>query len=93
MTFSKRAEPSIITRRNYLIGASAALMCAPAVVRAGNLMAIRPVQRNYYGFVDRLWIDHRYRSGKLQGRDLIHVIEQGVLRHIPPAGVVVSRPC
>ena len=41
-----------------------------------------PVQRNYYGFVDRLWIDHRYRSGELQGRDLIHVIEQGVL----PAG-------
>jgi hypothetical protein len=90
MTFSKRAEPSIITRRNCIIGASAALICAPAVVRAGNLMAIRgvimPVQRNYYGFVDRLWIDHRYRSGELQGRDLIHVNEQGVLRHIPPAG-------
>jgi hypothetical protein len=88
MTFGKRGEPSVITRRDCLIGASTALICAPAVVRAGNLMAIRgvimPVQRNYYGFVDRLWIDHRYRSGELQGRDLIHVIEQGVLRHIPP---------
>ena len=87
MTFGKRGEPSIITRRDCLIGASTVLMC-PAVVRAGNLMAIRgvimPAQRNYYGFVDRLWIDHRYRSGELQGRDLIHVIEQGVLRHIPP---------
>ena len=74
MTFSKRGEPSMITRRNCLIGASAALICAPAVVWAGNLMAIggviMPVQRNYYGFVDRLWIDHRYRFGELQGRDL-----------------------
>ena len=84
MTFSKRGEPSVITRRDCLIGASTALICAPAVVRAGNLMAIRGVIMPV--FVDRLWIDHRYRFGELQGRDLIHVIEQGVLRHIPPAG-------
>jgi hypothetical protein len=80
----------MIHSSQLFIGASAALICAPAVVQVGNLMAIRgvimPVQRNYHGFVDRLWIDHRYRSGELQGRDLIHVIEQGVLRHIPPAG-------
>src|SRR6516164_11487102 len=49
----------MITRRNCLIGASAALIGAPAIVRAGNVMAIRgvPVQRAYYGFCDRLRID------------------------------------
>jgi hypothetical protein len=47
---------------------------------AGNLMAIRgiimPVQWNYYGLVDRLRIDHRYRSRELRERDLIHLIER-----------------
>ena len=62
----------MITRRNCLIGAPAALICAPAIVRAGNLMAIRGVQarRAYYGFCDRLRIDCLYRSGKIAGRRL-----------------------
>ena len=52
----------MISRRNWLIGASAVLVSAPSlVVRAANLMAIRgivmPIQRNYYGFCDRLWIN------------------------------------
>jgi len=39
----------MITRRNCLIGASAALIGAAAIVRAGNVMAIRgvPVQRAF----------------------------------------------
>ena len=77
----------MITRRNCLIGAPAALICAPAIVRAGNLMAIGgvPAQRTYYGFCDRLRIDCLYRSGKLRGGALIHAADEGLLRHIPQA--------
>ena len=77
----------MITRRNCLIGASAALIGAPAIVRAGNVMAIRgvPVQRAYYGFCDRLRIDCLYRSGKLRGGALIHAADEGLLRHTPQA--------
>jgi len=81
----------MITRRNCLIGASAALICAPAVVRAGNLMVIRgvimPVQRNYYGFVDRLQINHLYYTGELRGPGLMQVVEDGVLNHLPRAQI------
>jgi hypothetical protein len=45
---------------------------------------ILPVQRNYYGFVDRLWINHRYRSGELRGDALLRLVGEGVLNHIPP---------
>jgi len=77
----------MITRRNWLIGVPAALIRAPAIVRAGNLMAIRgvPAQRAYYGFCDRLRIDCLYRSGKLRGGALIHAVDEGLLRHIPQA--------
>jgi hypothetical protein len=58
-----------MTRRKLLIGASASLLCAPAIVRAGSLMAVRgvilPVQTNYYGFVDRLRFDLLWRSGQM----------------------------
>jgi hypothetical protein len=83
----------MIDRRDFLICASATLICAPAVVRAESLMPVRgvilpvqsivPVRSNYYGFCDRLWIDSRYRSGELRGRSLINAVEQGLLRHIP----------
>jgi hypothetical protein len=33
----------MVTRRNFLVRASAALVCAPAVVRAASLMPIRSV--------------------------------------------------
>ena len=86
----------MITRRNYLTGAAALWaskaaapwITAPHVVRAANLMAIRGTvmtsERNYYGFCDRLWINQRYRSGELRGPSLLRLIEEGVLRHIPP---------
>lgn len=79
----------MISRRNWLIGASAVLVSAPAVVSASNLMAIRgivmPIQRHYWGFCDRLWINQRYRSGELRGQSLLQLIDEGVLNHIPRA--------
>lgn len=81
---------TMIARRTFFIGASATLVCAPAIVRAASLMPVRgiivPVQQNYYGFVYRLWIDSLYRSGKLQGAALSHAIEQGLLNHIACPG-------
>jgi hypothetical protein len=81
-----RIEPPMIARRTLLIGASATLLCAPAIVRAASLMPVRGIialmQQNYYGFVYRLWIDSLYRSGKLQGAALTHAIEHGLLDHI-----------
>ncbi len=78
----------MIVRRELLIGASASLLCAPAIVRTASLMPVRgiivPVQQNYYGFVYRLWIDSLYRSGKLEGAALTRAIEQGLLNHITP---------
>jgi len=85
----------MIMRRNYLTGAAALWagkvaapwVSAPNVVCAANLMAIRgaamTLERNYYGFCDRLWINQRYRSGELRGPSLLRLIDQGVLRHIP----------
>jgi hypothetical protein len=87
----------MITRRNWLIGAAATgasklavpWVSAPHIVRAANLMAIRgtvmPIERNYYGFVDRLQINDCYYSGDLRGEGFLRVINDGVLRHIPTA--------
>jgi hypothetical protein len=48
------------TRRNFMVGASATLMYAPAIVRAQSLMPLRgiisPIERDCYGFVDRLHV-------------------------------------
>jgi len=79
----------MITRRNYLIGISAALVSAPAIVPAQNLMRVRgivlPTQpKNYYGFCDRLSIKCRYQNGELRGSALMRMIEEGVLS-VPPA--------
>lgn len=46
-----------------------------------------PLQKNYYGFCDRLWINSRYRSGELRGLALMRMIEQRVLQ-VPPAVLV-----
>ena len=49
----------MITRRNVLIGASATLVCAPAVIRVAGLMPIRRIilpTAHYYGFVERLFL-------------------------------------
>ena len=56
----------LITRRIILIGAAASLLCAPAIVRATNLMPVRRIilksDLNYYGFVDRLWASSFYST-------------------------------
>ena len=53
-------DHSLITRRSIFIGAAASLLCAPAIVRAANLMPVRrlpfPFGPQYAGFVDRLYL-------------------------------------
>jgi hypothetical protein len=87
----KADSQHMIGRRQFLIGASTTLVSAPSIVQAASLMAVRriiiPVHKHYYGFLDRLRIDHLYRSGKLRGATLTHAIEQGVLDHILRARV------
>jgi hypothetical protein len=87
----------MITRRNILVGAAATVASkaavpwasAPNIVPAANPMPIHgikmPIERNYYGFVDRLQINHHYYSGNLRGEALLRLINEGVLGHIPPA--------
>ncbi len=51
-----------VTRRALIVGASASLVAAPAIVRYGSLrvrgVVVPVVPRVYYGFAGRLWIDH-----------------------------------
>jgi hypothetical protein len=81
----------VIKRRKFLIGISAAVVSAPAIVRVGSLMTVRgivmPVHKNYYqhyGFCDRLWVKWRYESGELRGPALMRMIEEQILQ-VPPA--------
>src|ERR1035437_7527428 len=52
-------DRSLITRRSIFIGAAASLLCAPAIVRAANLMPVRRLPFPYgpqsAGFVERLY--------------------------------------
>ena len=79
----------MITRRNCLIGISAALVSAPAIVRVESLMRVRRIvvpihPKNYYGFCDRLCINCRYKMANCGGRP-IRLIDEGLLWHVPPA--------
>ncbi len=44
---------------------------------------VMPLQKNYYGFCDRLWINSRYQSGELRGLALMRMIEERVLQVAP----------
>jgi hypothetical protein len=44
---------------------------------------VMPLQKNCYGFCDRLAIDWRYKEGLLRGRALTRMIEEGLLCHTP----------
>jgi hypothetical protein len=59
-------DRTLITRRSIFIGAAASLLCAPAIVRATNLMPVRRIilksDVNYYGFVDRLWASQSFST-------------------------------
>ena len=48
-----------ITRRGFILAASASVICAPAIVRAASLMPVRalgPIGPQYYGWVERVFI-------------------------------------
>ena len=72
MSRSDSEDRRAFTRRSLLIGAGATLIHAPSIVPATNLMSVRgipfPIERQYYGFVERLYV-HRYlpRILKLRG--------------------------
>jgi len=60
------------TRRGVLLGLTASLLSAPAIVRASSIMPVRRVlitepDRPQEGFVRRLWFD-ACATGLLQGR-------------------------
>ena len=86
----------VLTRRSLFLGAAATLVCAPAIVRAANIMAVRkmidPVQRFYYGFNERLKIDWEYRTGQLQGIALANAVEHGVLDHLLLGSHQIANP-
>jgi hypothetical protein len=52
-------ERGLITRRSIIGAMAAALLCAPAIVRAANLMPVRrlpfPYGPQYAGFLQRLY--------------------------------------
>ena len=54
------SDHSLTTRRSLFIGAAASLLCAPAIVRAANLMPVRrlpfPFGPQYAGYVERLFL-------------------------------------
>ena len=61
-----------ITRRSIVVGATVALICAPAIVRATSLMPVRrlsgPIGPQYAGFVERLFyaaLDSDLRTGRM----------------------------
>ena len=52
-------DRTLITRRSIFIGAAVSLLCAPAIVRASNIMPVRrlpfPYGPQYAGYVERLY--------------------------------------
>jgi hypothetical protein len=89
-----------LTRRRLFIGGAATLFCAPAIVRAANIMTVRkiivPVEGVHYGFNDRLRINWMYRTGQLQDHELANAVQWGLLdnlvakRPLPPRQIVLS---
>lgn len=82
-------EHSLITRRSIFIGAAASLLCAPAIVRAANLMPVRrlpfPYGPQYAGFVERLYfhaLESNLRSGKMTTRVNGEVVSESDARRI-----------
>jgi hypothetical protein len=53
-------QNSLLTRRSIFIGGAASLLCAPAIMRASNIMPVRrlpfPFGPQYRGFVERLYL-------------------------------------
>src|ERR1700742_2471987 len=73
------SDHSLITRRNLFIGVAASL-CAPAIVRAANLMPVRrlpfPFGPQYAGYVERLFLhalEGRLQTATRKGRASVEV--------------------
>lgn len=70
------------------------LIAAPAVVRYASLMPVRGViarvPRCHYGFIDRLWVQHRYLRGELHGRGLEIAVEKHL--GLMPTGLLINEP-
>jgi hypothetical protein len=65
-------QQCLITRRSIIRGTAAALIFAPAIVRATSLMPVRrlclPVEHLYAGYVERLYfraLDSDLRIGRM----------------------------
>ena len=54
----------MMSRRHFLAGSSSLIVSTPAIVRAGSLMRCRgiylPIERNYFGFVCRLYVSLQF---------------------------------
>jgi hypothetical protein len=79
----------VITRRNFLASASAAIIHAPPVVRAANLMPLRgtvlPPAALHFGFCERLCVHvHLRKITQLQNEGLsLHQIASELDRRGP----------
>jgi hypothetical protein len=74
------SQSSLITRRSIFIGATASLICAPAIVRVTNLMPVRrlpfPYGPQYAGYVDRLFlhsIESSLKACLRAGRTIVEI--------------------
>ena len=86
----------MLTRRSFLASASAAIVCAPPIVRATSLMPLHgmiiPAGELQFGFCDRLCVhSHLSPITRLQSQGLsLQQVASELSRHGP--GPWVNRP-
>jgi hypothetical protein len=77
-------QVSLISRRSIFVGAAAALICAPAIVRITNLMPVRrlpiPYGPQYAGYVDRLFLHSIESSLQAALRRGLTILDQSYYR-------------
>jgi hypothetical protein len=83
------AHHGLITRRSIFIGAPASLLCAPAIVRATNLMPVRrlpfPFGPQYAGYCERVmfhWLESNLKTGKMTTRLNGKIVSESEARRI-----------
>ena len=79
---------SLITRRSILIGVAASLICAPAIVRATNLMPVRSLplpSLNPLGEFYRRCFYHNLDFELRTGRSMTMVVESGKIISVADA--------
>lgn len=86
----------VISRRQFFLDASAAALCAPAVVRCASLMPVRgiaiPPGALHFGFVDRMYVHlHLPKITPMQNEGLsLHQIAGELNRRGPRP--MIDRP-